>query len=166
MIVKIDKIMSNKKDLELVDRTDPCNVVASLIQVFVNYDLNKLDNFYEMLQYLMGDFQPISEMMKQNIKDRMMQNDKYSFIGKSYFVGATPENDYEVSFPYEIEVIENEYTDDNEGYKRLLVKSGGADSPRPIMLRLAKDGNYYIWSDSFLGLLADIKKIESANPWA
>ena len=116
MIVKIDKIMSNKKDLELVDRTDPCNVVASLIQVFVNYDLNKLDNFYEMLQYLMGDFQPISEMMKQNIKDRMMQNDKFSFIGKSYFVGATPENDYEVSFPYEIEVIENEYTDDNEGY--------------------------------------------------
>ena len=65
-----------------------------------------------------------------------------------------------------IEVIENEYTDDNEGYKRLLLKSGGADSPRPVMLRLAKDGNYYIWSDSFLGLLADIKKIESANPWA
>lgn len=166
MIIKIDKIINNKKELELVDRTNPYNVVASLVQVFVNYDLDNLDNFYEMLQYLMGDFQPISEMMKQNIKDRMMQNNKYAFIGKSYFVGATPENDYEINSPYEIEVIENEYTDDNEGYKRLLVKSGGADSPRPIMLRLAKDGNYYIWSDSFLGLLADIREAESVNPWA
>lgn len=39
-------------------------------------------------------------------------------------------------------------------------------SKRDFGVRLAKDGNYYIWSDSFLGLLADIKKIESSNPWA
>ena len=39
-------------------------------------------------------------------------------------------------------------------------------SKRDFDVRLAKDGNYYIWSESFLGLLADIKKIESSNPWA
>ena len=105
-------------------------------------------------------------MMKQNIKDRMMQNNKLGFIGKSYFKGATPSNDYTSDVPYEIEVIENDYSDDAEGYKRLFLKSGGADSPRPITLRLAKDGNYYVWSDSFIGLLADIRGLESENPWA
>jgi hypothetical protein len=166
MIVTFEKIMNSKVDLQLLDRSNPYNVAASLVHVFTNYDLNNTSNFYDMLQFLMGDFQPISEMMKQNIKDRMTQNNKYPYIGKSYFKGATPDNDYTPSVPYEVEVIENAYTDENEGYKRLFLKSGGADSPRPVTLRLAKDGNYYVWSDSFMGLLADIRGLESANPWA
>ena len=35
-------------------------------------------------------------------------------------------------------------------------------SPKKVLCE--KTG--HLWSDSFLGLLADIKKIESANPWA
>lgn len=166
MIVKFDKIFENKADLELLDRTNPFNVAAAIVHVFINYDVKNTSNFYEMLQFILGDYQSISEMMKQNIKDRMMQNNKYSFIGKSYFKGANPQNDYSPSVPYEVEVIENEYSDQTEGYKRLFLKSGGADSPRPITLRLAKDGNYYVWSDSFIGLLADIRGLESQNPWA
>ena len=104
--------------------------------------------------------------MKQNIKDRMLQNEKYSYIGKSYFKGSTPENDYTPSSPYEIEITETPYTDVEEGYKKLFVKSGGADSLRGITLRLAKDGNYYVWSDSFMGLLSDVRPLESTNPWA
>ncbi|MBE6160635.1 MAG: hypothetical protein E7158_00235 [Firmicutes bacterium] len=166
MTIKYDKIMSSKKDLESIDRTNPANVAAALIHTFPNYKKDDTSNFYEMLQFLVGEYQPISEMMKQNIKDRMMQNNKIDFIGKSYFKGAIPSNDYTPSVPYEIEVIENDYSDDAEGYKRLFLKSGGADSPRPITLRLAKDGNYYVWSDSFIGLLADIRGLESENPWA
>ena len=166
MEIKFDKILSSKADLETIDRANPYNVVAAAIHTFTNYDINNEDKFYEMLQFLMGDFQPISGIMKQNIKDRMLQNNKYPFIGKSYFKGATPNNDYTPNAPYEIEVIENIYTDQNEGYKRLFLKSGGADSPRPVTVRLAKDGNYYLWSDSFIGLLADIRPIESSNPWA
>ena len=86
-------IMKNKEDLKTIDRSDALNVAAAMAHVFTNYDKNNTDNFYDMLQFLMGDFQPISEMMKQNIKDRMTQNDKYPFIGKSYFKGATPQND-------------------------------------------------------------------------
>ena len=166
MIVTFDKLINSREELEALDRTNPANVAAALVHVFTNYDVNNTSNFYDMLQFLMGEFQLISEMMKQNIKDRMLQNNKYSFIGKSYFKGATPENDYTPSTPYEIEVTENAYTDENEGYKRLFLKSGGADSPRPITLRLAKDGNYYIWSDSLIGLLSDIRGLESTNPWA
>lgn len=104
--------------------------------------------------------------MKQQIKDRMSQNDKSSYIGKSYFIGATPDNDYNPTLPIQLEVTENIYSDENEGYKKLFVKSGGADNERGITVRLAKDGNYYVWSDSFMGLLSDIRKPESTNPWA
>ncbi len=162
MIITYNKIMNNIEDLKQIDRTNPYNVAAAIVHVISNYDDN---NFYNMLQFLLGEYQPISEMSKQNIKDRMLQNNKYSYIGKSYFIGANPENDYTPNIPYQIEVIENEYTDENEGYKRLLLKSGGADNYRPITLRLAKDGNYYIWSDSYIGLLTDIKPKESNNPW-
>ena len=165
MIIKFDKIINNLEELKQYDRTNPYNVAALLVHVLTNYNKEDNINFYNMLGYLLGEYQEISEMTKQNIKDRMLQNNKYLFIGKSYFKGATNLNDYTPSIPYEIEVFDNEYSDDNEGYKRLLLKSGGADSLRPIMLRLAKDGNYYIWSDSFLGLLTDIKVKESDNPW-
>ena len=62
--------------------------------------------------------------------------------------------------------FDNPYTDSEEGFKRLLVKSSGADNDRPVTVRLAKDGNYYIWSDTIMGLLTDIRKPESNNPWA
>ena len=166
MMIKIDNLNITKEDLEKLDRTNPNNVVGALIRTLTIYNPNTPNDFYEMLQLLQGDFQPLSEMMKQNIKDRMLQNDKYSFIGKSYFKGATPENDYTPEIPYELEITENPYSDVEEGIKKLFVKSGGADSPRGVMVRVAKDGNYYVWSDSFMGLLADIRGLESKNPWA
>lgn len=166
MKIEFNKIMSSKSELETMDRTNPYNVVAMLANTICNYDVKNDSNFIEMLQYLMGDNQPISNLMKQQIKDRMTQNDKSGFIGKSYFEGATPDNDYTPSTPYIVNVTDNPYTDENEGYKRLFLKSGGADSERPVTVRLAKDGNYYVWSDSFMGLLSDIRKPESTNPWA
>ena len=52
-----------------------------------------------------------------------------------------------------------------KSHLRLLLKSGGTDSQRPVTLRKAKDDNYYVWSDSMIGLLADIRGLESSNPW-
>ena len=166
MIINFDKLYTTKDELIYVDRTNPYNVAALFVNIACSYNPNDDTNFIEMLQYLMGENQPISALMRQQIKDRMTQNDKYPFIGKSYFKGATPNNDYTPSIPYEIEVTENDYSRQEEGYVRLFLKSGGADSPRPITVRLAKDGNYYIWSDSFMGILSDIRPLESSNPWA
>lgn len=164
MIINYKKLLTSKNDLEEYDRTKPEVVASLLVHVICNYDKNNEDNFYDMLQFLMGDFQKISPMMKQNIKDRMLQNEKYKFIGMSYFEGATSENNY-VPSNYNVTVIENDYSKVEDGLIRLLLKSGGADSPRPITLRKAKDGNYYLWSDSIIGLLTDIRKPESENPW-
>ncbi len=166
MIVKFDKLFITKEDLLTIDRTNPANVAALFVNISSSYDINNDSNFIELLQFLMGEYQPISPMMRQNIKDRMIQNNKYNYIGKSYFKGATPDNDYTPNIPYEVEVIENDYSRLEDGFIKLWLKSGGADSLRPITLRLAKDGNYYIWSDSFIGLLTDIRKKESENPWA
>ena len=166
MILEFDKIIDSKEELEKYDRTNPNMVVALLVHTMCNYDKDNKDKLYDMLQYLLGDFQPLSGVAKQNITDRMMQNEKYPYIGKSYFVGATPDNDYTPSIPLKIEVKENPYTDVEEGFKRLLVKSGGADSDRIVTVRLAKDGNYYVWSDSYMALLTDIRGLESNNPWA
>ena len=166
MKLKYENLTLTKEELENIPRRDPYNVVGLFVKLLVTYDPKKENEFYEKLQFLQGDFQPLSALMKQNIKDRMLQNDKYSYIGKSYFLGATPENDYTPSVPYELEISENAYSDGEEGIKKLFVKSGGADSLRGVMVRLAKDGNYYIWSDSFMGLLSDIRMVESKNPWA
>lgn len=165
MLLKIDKINITKEELKELDRSNPYNVVGAFIQVISDFDPKNPKVFYDKLQFLQGDNQPLSEVMKQNIKDRMLQNDKYSYIGKSYMMGSTPENDYNPEEPYQIEIIENGYTNFEEGYKKLFVKSGGADSLRGITLRLAKDNNYYVWSDSFMGLLTDIRPLESTNPW-
>ena len=167
MLVCVDKVGTTKNELEELDRTSPYNVVAGFVQCITDYDPKDPKEFYNKLQFLLGDMQPLSEIMKQNIEDRMRQNNKYTYIGKSYFVGATPQNNYTPNDdPYQIEITENPYSNIQEGMLKLFVKSGGADSPRGIVIRLGKDRNYYIWSDSFMGLLADIRPMESTNPWA
>ena len=166
MILKYDKIYSSKDDIKNLKRDNAFEVVGLVIHSICNYDPNNENICFDMIQDLMGEFQPMSNLFKQQIKDRMLQNDKYSFIGKSYFKGSNPNNDYTPNIPYEIEVFDNPYSYDNEGYVKLFVKSGGADSERPITVRKTKDGNYMLWSDTIMGLLSDIRKPESSNPWA
>jgi len=112
-----------------------------------------------MLQEISGPRQ-ISQAEKQFINDRFMDKD---YVPRSFFNGATPQNDYTPSTPYTIVVRENPYSYADEGYAKLFLKSGGADSERAVQLRNAKDGKWYLWEQF---LLADIRKPESTNPWA
>jgi len=114
----------------------------------------------QMLDHLRGP-RPLSGTDKNFIRDRFMDGKDY--LPRSYFEGATPENDYQPQQPYTIEVSENPYSYENEGYAKLFIQSGGADSPREVLLRKAKDGKWYLW-DQFL--LADIRQPESTDPWA
>ena len=111
-----------------------------------------------MLDYLRGP-RPLSGVDKQFIKDRFMDKD---YVPRSFFKGATPQNDYLPAEPYTITVSENPYSYQEEGYAKLFVTSGGADSPRPIQLRHAKDGKWYLWEQF---ILSDIRQPEIANPW-
>ena len=112
-----------------------------------------------MLQWLSGPRQ-LSVMERQFIADRFREKD---YVPRSYFRGAKPENEYCPDRPYAIEVSDGPYSYQNQGLAKLYLRSGGADSPRSVDLRLAKDGKWYVWEQF---LLADIRKPESANPWA
>ena len=113
----------------------------------------------EMVNYLRGP-RPLSGYDRSFIKDRFRDSD---YVPRSYFEGATPQNDYLPQEPYRIRVSENPYSYQNQGYATLYIRSGGADSPRSVQLRLAKDGKWYLWEQF---ILVGIRQPESQNPWA
>ena len=137
---------------------DPFSTAALTVLAFCFYPKDK-DLSLAMLNFLRGP-RPMSPMEQQFIRDRFMDKD---YVPRSYFTGATPANDYAPSQPYTVRVSENPYSYQDQNYAKLFVTSGGADSPRAIQMRLAKDGKWYLW-DQFI--LADIRQPESSNPWA
>lgn len=112
-----------------------------------------------MLDVLKGP-KPLSAYDKQFIRDRFADKD---YVPRSYFSGATPQNNYVPAEPYTVSVSENPYSYQEQGYAKLFLQSGGADSPRAVQLRQAKDGKWYLWEQF---LLAGIRQPESENPWA
>ncbi|MBQ4343471.1 MAG: hypothetical protein IJC38_06265 [Erysipelotrichaceae bacterium] len=146
------------KALEEARMSTPFDTAALTVCALSYYPINKQLSI-EMLNFLRGP-RPLSGMDLQFLADRFRNKD---YVPRSYFLGATPDNDYEPNEPYSIEVEDNPYSYQNEGYATLYIHSGGADSPRQVQLRKAKDEKWYLW-DQFL--LADIRKPESENPWA
>ena len=140
----------------------PFDTVALCVVALCVYPINK-DESIAMMNYLKGPA-PLSTYDISFIAERMVQNGKAPYLALSYFNGATPQNDYKPSSPYTVVVSENPYSYQEEGYANLFVSSGGADNPRPVKLRKAKDGKWYLWE--FGGLLSDIRAPESSNPWA
>ena len=114
----------------------------------------------EMLNALRGP-RPLSVMEAQFLRDRLRGK---HYVPFSYFKGAVPGNDYTPDQPFTVTVEENPYSYQNEGYATLYLHSGGADSPRPVTLRQKGDGQWCLWEHS--GLLPDIRKPKSENPWA
>lgn len=115
---------------------------------------------FAALDYLRGP-NPLSGIDKQFISDRF--TDKKDYVPRSYFNGATPQNDYTPSLPWTVRITAGPYAYQNEGYAKLDLRSGGADSLRQVLLRKAKNGKWYLWEQY---LLSDIRPPESANPWA
>lgn len=115
----------------------------------------------EMLNFLRGP-RPISNQEISFLNDRF--RDGKTYVPFSYFEGATPDNNYTPSEPFKITFSTNPYSDANEGYKKLFVRSGGADNPREIVLRMrGSDGKWFLW-DQFI--LSDIRTPKAADPWA
>ena len=166
MVIGFDKLPSSVAEMQAYPLDTQFMTVALGVAALCSYDPKAPDNYHDMLQYLMGSAQQLSPFMKSNIRDRMTQNNKWGFIGKSYFKGAVPQNDYTPEQPYTIEITENPYSYKDEGFARLFVKSGGADNARPITVRKMKNGSWVLCSDSIIGLMTDIRPPESENPWA
>ena len=136
----------------------PFDTAAMTVLAFCYYPQNK-DLALQMVNYLRGP-RPLSGGDISFIADRFRDSD---YIPRSYFEGSTPANDYTPAEPYTIVVSENPYSYQNEGYATLYITSGGADSPRSVQMRKAKDGKWYLWEQF---ILVGIRQPESSNPWA
>lgn len=115
----------------------------------------------EMLNWLRGP-RPL------NGQDISFLNDRFrgerTYIPFSYFAGATTDNSYTPSQPYTVTIESNHTSDDEQGYRKLFIACGGADSPRPIKLReKPSSGQWFLWEQY---LLTDIRQPKAADPWA
>ena len=115
----------------------------------------------EMLNWLRGP-RPLSGYDISFLNDRFRDGHQVPF---SYFEGAVPANDYTPDIPFTIKVEAGPYSSANadQGYKKLFIRSGGADNPREVVLRQAGNGQWYLW-DQFL--MVSIRKGKSDDPWA
>ncbi len=114
----------------------------------------------EMLNFLKGP-KPLTPFEISFIDDRL--RDGKTYVPFSYFKGATPDNNYTPAEPFSVTVSSNSYSDANEGYMKLFIRSGGADSPREIVMRMKGDGRWFLWEQF---LLPDIRQPKAADPWA
>ena len=115
----------------------------------------------EMLNFLRGP-RPMSPADIAFLNDRLM--DGKNNVARSYFKGTTPQNEYTPTTPYTIKVVSNQYSSlENGNYMKLLITSGGADSPRSVTLRKTGGGTWYLWEQH---LLSDIRIPKSQDAWA
>lgn len=115
----------------------------------------------EMLNFLRGP-RPLSAMDISFLNDRFM--DGQTYVPYSYFNGATPANNYTPAKPFTVTFFKDAYSDRNDGYMRLNVRSGGADSPRQLTLRKVEStGQWFLWEQS---ILVGIRTPKAADPWA
>ena len=150
--VKLDKF----KTLPQAEMKSPYDTAAMFVVALTLYTQDR-DESIAMINFLKGP-SPLSQRELSLFKTQVTD-----YLARSYFAGATPQNDYLPSQPYTVVVSDNAHSYAESGCVNLFVHCGGADSPRPIEMRLAKDSKWYLTGHS--SLLAGIRKPESTNPW-
>ena len=97
----------------------------------------------EMLNWLRGP-RPLNGQDISFLNDRF--RDGKTYLPFTYFVGATPDNNYTPTQPYTVEIRSNHVSAEEAGYMKLFIPCGGADDPRPIKLRQrGSDGKWFLW---------------------
>ncbi len=140
-------------NLSNYDLTNPHFTAAAFILCIKRY-VQSVDDGIAMINHLKG---PVDldvhdkSFLKDRIRDKM-------YLPDSYFIGATPDNNYTPSTPFEIEVIDDHTSFKEDDYVKLYIKSGGADSKRPITLR-KKGADHFVWeySSILLGIVVPKK---------
>ena len=137
---------------------DPFQTAALTVCALCAYAADKCIGT-KMLNWLRGP-RPLSPHDLSFLNDRFRDGINIPF---SYFEGAVPGNDYTPSRPFTLTIEAGLYADANPGYKKLHIRSGGADNPREVVLRQKGDGTWLLW-DQFL--MVGIRQAKSEDPWA
>ena len=142
------------------DLSSPWTTAGLTVVALCAYPTHR-DAALAMLNHLKGP-SPLSTYEKQFMVDRMRGKD---YLPLSYFVGATPQNNYTPTQPLALIVEDSphSYVEQAAGYIQLFVRSGGADAPRPIKLRSKPStGQWFLWEQM---LLSDIRIPVAEDPW-
>lgn len=157
---ELPKNLEEMQALPQADLKTPEGTAALAVAALAVYPTNR-DECHRMLNFLRGP-RPLSVFDQQFLRDRFM--DSKDYLVRSYFKGATPANNYTPDVPYVLEFTDNVAPMAEEGYKRLDIRSGGADTPRQITLRLKPStGEWFLWDQA---ILVGIRVPVSQDPWA
>lgn len=137
----------------------PFKSVALCMVTLINFGHSVTDT-WEMLDWLNGP-DDLNNERKQFLME-MLKGKMYK--ARSFFQGATPANNYEPTKPHTITVIANQHSFSEQNRATLYVKSGGADSPRPIRLRYKPSTNQ--WFVNEIQCLSDIRQPGEIDEWA
>lgn len=137
----------------------PFKAAALSVLALCNFEKDPEATF-AMFDYLKGP-EDVNERDKQFITERL---DGKLYKPFSFFEGATPKNGYKPNIPYTITVSDNDYSYKDEVWATMYVKSAGADSEAPILLR--KKPSTGEWFLSELQCLADIRIPVEEDKWA
>ena len=114
-----------------------------------------------MLNWLSGP-RPLKGQEISFLNDRC--RDGKTYLPFTYFAGSTPDNNYTPAQPYKVTIESNHVSAEEQGYMKLCIPCGGADSPRPIKLRQrGSDGKWFLWEQY---LLTGVRTPKEADPWA
>ena len=158
--VTMSKLPTSVDDLKnYFDITDEYIAAAALFATLAHFEKD-FDAAVEMLDYMMGPESP-TRLDKEFLRDRM----NWPYVMRSYFEGATVENDYTPT-SYKLTFHENSYSRDDEGYVRLWSPSSGADNERVFTLRQKKSTReWFVFADSFKGPMSQVREPASLDPW-
>lgn len=156
---KLPQTLEELKTLPEAALTDCYAVAALTVVALLRYETDP-EACFEMLNFLKGP-EPLSNLEKQHIQDRMAGK---GYKPRSFFEGATPQNNYAPTSPYTIKVVSNTYSFDNESWATLWLKSGGGDNERPVKLRKKPStGQWFLNEIQYLG---DIRLPVAEDKWA
>ena len=154
----LPKNLTELKKLQQSKLLNPQDTVACYIAAICRYPESQEDAM-EMIEFLNGPTE-LTPYDKQFYNDRL--HDK-EYLPKSYLKGSSPENNYSPTEPFTVIISSNPYSYEQENFVKLFVKSSGADSPRPITLRLKPStGEWFLWDQALLG---GIRIPASLDPW-
>lgn len=163
---KFDKIPETVEELKALPQADMKDAFGSVAMTVLALNMYYVDQKIgtEALDFVMGPGTPANIEISR-INDSIRQNGK--LVPLSYFEGATNENNYVPKTPYTIKVYEYATSKDiyDQGYYRLFVKSGGADSERQVTLRTKKSTGEW-FAHEFSSLYMGIKTAKADDPWA
>lgn len=146
------------------DMKDPFASIAMTV-LALNMYYNDSTVGREAIDYVMGPGD-LSNLEASRIDMSIKENGKQ--VALSYFEGAKPENNYTPNQPYVIKVYEYATSSKqllDEGYYRLFVKSGGADSERQVTVRNKKSTGEW-FAHEFSSLYMGIRVAVKDDEWA